>query len=50
MTGGLASDAVHPRAARRPAADRVLLHDCARRLGLLADPERAWRDQVAPFL
>jgi len=50
MTGGLASDAIHPRAPRRPAADRALLHDCALRLGMLEDPERAWREQVAPFL
>lgn len=50
MTGGLEHDAIHPRAPRRPAADRALLHDCARRLDLLDDPERAWREQVAPFL
>jgi dihydrodipicolinate synthase/N-acetylneuraminate lyase len=50
ITGGLASDAIHPRAPRRPAADRALLHDCALRLGMLDDPDRAWREQVAPFL
>ncbi|MBS1105088.1 MAG: hypothetical protein H6Q91_590 [Deltaproteobacteria bacterium] len=50
ITGGLASDAIHPRAPRRPATDRVLLHDCALRLGMLDDPERAWREFVEPFL
>jgi dihydrodipicolinate synthase/N-acetylneuraminate lyase len=50
MTGGLASDAIHPRAPRRPAADRALLHDCALRLGMLDDPERAFREHVAAFL
>lgn len=32
LTGGLASDAIHPKAPRRPAADRELLADCARRV------------------
>jgi dihydrodipicolinate synthase/N-acetylneuraminate lyase len=32
LTGGLASDAIHPRAPRRPDADRALLADCALRL------------------
>jgi hypothetical protein len=41
---------VHPRAPRRPPGDRVLLFDCARRLGLLDDPERAWRERVEPYL
>lgn len=50
LTGALASDAVHPHAPRRPAADRVLLLDCALRLGLVADPERAQRELVEPFL
>ena len=50
ITGGLASDAIHPRAPRRPAADRALLHDCALRLGMLDDPDRAWCKHVAPFL
>ncbi len=50
LTGALACDAVHPRAPRRPGSDRILLHDCALRLGLLRDPERAWREGVAPFL
>ncbi len=50
LTGALASDAIHPRAPQRPAADRVLLHDCALRLGMLDDPDRTWREHVAPFL
>lgn len=37
ITGALASDHVHPRAPRRPDSDRVLLLDCARRLGEVAD-------------
>ncbi len=49
LTGALACDGVHPRAARRPQSDRVLLFDCAHRLGLLDDPERTWRERVAPF-
>jgi hypothetical protein len=43
-------DGVHPRAPRRPASDRVLLFDCACRLGLFEDPERAWRERVEPWL
>jgi dihydrodipicolinate synthase/N-acetylneuraminate lyase len=50
LTGGLAGDAIHPRAPRRPGSERILLHDCARRLGMLDDPERAWRERVEPFL
>lgn len=50
LTGGLASDHVHPRAPRRPASDRVLLLDCALRLGAVADAEEAYRTRVAPFL
>ena len=50
LTGALASDAVHPRAPRRPAADRVLLLDCAVRLGAVADPDHAYRQHVEPFL
>jgi len=49
MTGALPGDGVHPRAPRRPDSDRILLADCAERLGLsiaipppggLADAER----------
>lgn len=46
LIGELDADCVHPRAARRPLADRVALFDCARRLGLLDDPERVWRERV----
>lgn len=50
LVGALRSDDVHPRAPRRPGADRALLWDCARRLDLLDDPERAWSERVAPYL
>ncbi len=50
LTGRLAGDGVHPRAPRREGADRLLLLDCARRLGLVDDPERVYRDQVLPHL
>jgi dihydrodipicolinate synthase/N-acetylneuraminate lyase len=50
LTGGLRSDAIHPRAPRRPGSDRVLLLDCAVRLGAVADPERAYAECVRPFL
>lgn len=38
LTGGLASDAIHPRAPRRPASDRIPLADCAQRLAALLPP------------
>jgi dihydrodipicolinate synthase/N-acetylneuraminate lyase len=50
LSGALAHDAIHPRAPRRPAADRVLLLDCAVRLGTVADPAHAYRQHVEPFL
>ena len=50
LTGGLADDAIHPKAPRRPASDRILLYDCALRLGMLDDPERAWREGVLPLV
>jgi dihydrodipicolinate synthase/N-acetylneuraminate lyase len=50
LTGGLESDAIHPRAPRRPESDRVLLYDCALRLGLLDDPEKAWKERVEAYL
>jgi 4-hydroxy-tetrahydrodipicolinate synthase len=50
LTGRLDGDAIHPRAPRRPDSDRILLFDCAVRLGLLDDPERAWNERVAPFV
>jgi len=45
----LPGDHVHPKAPRRPDSERILLYDCARRLGLLEDPERVWRERVEPF-
>jgi hypothetical protein len=50
IVGELGGDGVHPRAPRRPGADRLLLFDCARRLGVASDPERCFRERVAPFL
>ncbi len=50
LVGELDGDAIHPRAPRRPGSDRVLLFDCARRLDLLDDPERTWRERVEPYL
>jgi dihydrodipicolinate synthase/N-acetylneuraminate lyase len=50
LTGRLECDAIHPRAPRRPASDRVLLLDCAVRIGAIADPERIHAERVAPYL
>jgi len=50
LTGQLDSDAIHPRAALRPASDRIMLYDCALRVGALDDPERTYRERVAPFI
>jgi dihydrodipicolinate synthase/N-acetylneuraminate lyase len=50
ITGGLESDHVHPRAPRRPASERILLLDCALRLGEVTDAEAAYRTRVAPYL
>jgi dihydrodipicolinate synthase/N-acetylneuraminate lyase len=50
LVGELECAEVHPRAPRRPPADRLLLLDCAVRLGLVADPDRARRERVAPYL
>jgi len=50
LTGSLSSDAVHPRAPRRPGADRVLLLDSAIRLGAITDPERVYAERVQPLL
>ena len=50
LTGRLPCDAIHPRAARRPASDRILLLDCAVRIGAVADPERVHAELVAPYL
>jgi 4-hydroxy-tetrahydrodipicolinate synthase len=46
----LEGDAIHPRAPRRPASERILLLDCALRLGLVDEPERVMRERVRPFL
>jgi dihydrodipicolinate synthase/N-acetylneuraminate lyase len=50
LVGHLDGDGIHPRAPRRPDSERILLFDCARRLGLLEDPERAWRERVEAYL
>lgn len=52
LTGALDADHVHPRAPRRPASDRVLLLDCALRIGdvAAADRERVFATRVAPYL
>ena len=50
IIGHLDCDAIHPRAPRRPGSDRILLFDCALRLGLVEDPERVYRERVAPFV
>jgi len=50
ILGYLDSDSIHPRAPRRPASDRILLFDCALRLGLVEDPDRIYRERVAPFV
>jgi len=50
LVGARDSDAVHPSAPRRPGSERVLLLDCACRLGLIEDRERVYRERVEPFL
>jgi 4-hydroxy-tetrahydrodipicolinate synthase len=50
LTGALEFAEVHPRAPRRPELDRLLLLDCAVRLGLVPDPERTRRERVDPYL
>jgi 4-hydroxy-tetrahydrodipicolinate synthase len=50
LCGRLDGDAIHPKAPRRPGSERVLLLDCALRLGLVDDREAAWRERVEPFL
>ena len=44
LLGELSSDAIHPRAPTRPQSDRILLLDCALRLGLVEDAERVRRE------
>ncbi|HKJ25681.1 MAG TPA: dihydrodipicolinate synthase family protein [Myxococcota bacterium] len=50
LCGRLAGDGIHPKAPHRPASERILLLDCALRLGLVDDRERAMRERVEPFL
>jgi dihydrodipicolinate synthase/N-acetylneuraminate lyase len=50
ITGDLEHDSIHPHAPRRPGSDRILLLDCAVRLGAVGDPERAFAERVKPFL
>ncbi len=46
----LGQDDIHPRAPRRPGSERILLLDCAVRLGLVSDPEKVWQERVRPHL
>jgi dihydrodipicolinate synthase/N-acetylneuraminate lyase len=50
LCGRLPGDGIHPKAPRRPGSERIVLLDCVRRLGLVADPEAVFADRVAPFL
>jgi dihydrodipicolinate synthase/N-acetylneuraminate lyase len=50
LTGRLSCDGIHPRAPRRPASDRLLLLDCAVRVGDVDDPEQVFAERVAPLL
>jgi len=50
IIGALDGDAVHPRAPRRPDSERLMLFDCADRLGLITDRARVYRERVGPFL
>lgn len=50
LCGMLAGDDIHPDAPRRPGSERILLLDCAIRLGLVDDREKAWEEYVAPHL
>jgi dihydrodipicolinate synthase/N-acetylneuraminate lyase len=50
IVGALAGDGVHPSALRRPGSERILLFDCACRLGLIDDRDRVYRERVEPFL
>jgi len=50
ITGHLERDAIHPRAPRRPASDRILLLDCALRLGAVSDGDKAFSERVKAFL
>jgi dihydrodipicolinate synthase/N-acetylneuraminate lyase len=50
LVGSLDCGEVHPRAPRRPESERLLLLDCAVRLGLVADPEQVRLERVEPYL
>jgi len=50
ITGALDTDHIHPRASRRPPSDRILLFDCASRIGEIDDPERVFAERVQAFL
>ena len=50
LIGRLEGDEIHPRAPRRPASERILLLDCAVRLGLVSDPEKVYRERVEGLL
>jgi dihydrodipicolinate synthase/N-acetylneuraminate lyase len=50
IVGDLDGDGVHPAAPRRPGSDRVLLLDCACRLGLIDDRDRVYRERVEPYV
>jgi dihydrodipicolinate synthase/N-acetylneuraminate lyase len=50
LCGRLAGDGIHPKAPRRPASERIVLLDCAERLGLVNDREHVMRERVDPFL
>jgi dihydrodipicolinate synthase/N-acetylneuraminate lyase len=50
LVGALPAAEVHPKAPRRPESDRILLLDCARRLGAVEDAEAVWRERVEPHL
>ena len=50
LCGRLDGDGIHPGAPRRPGSDRILLLDCALRLGLVDDADRAWQEGVLPYL
>jgi 4-hydroxy-tetrahydrodipicolinate synthase len=50
LMGALDRAEVHPGAPRRPESERLLLLDCAVRLGLVADPERVRLERVEPYL
>ena len=50
LCGRLPGDAIHPAAPRRPGSERIVLLDCAERLGFVSDRAAVERDRIAPFL